>query len=78
MSGELTFTMREKRDRNGERYLVGQTPFIDAVLFVRPDPRREGMYHATLKPYTGPREEGPDAWITEALNDYDPSTKERP
>jgi hypothetical protein len=50
-SGEFRFTLQEKRDRDGELYLFAGIHWLNAVLFIRQDPKIQGRWFASLKPY---------------------------
>jgi hypothetical protein len=54
MNGEFVFVLNEKEDRNGDKYLFGGLEFLNAVIFIRPEPAPHGeprRWRAVLKPY---------------------------
>lgn len=52
-AGELHFSLREKVDRTGARYLFGGIRLFGVVMFVRVDPIDTKLFHAIVKPYEG-------------------------
>lgn len=69
-NGEFTFSLKEKTDRYGKKYLVGGIKFINAVIFVRSTGQTGAdgcmRYYATVKPYTGPQQDrNPDEDVWE-------------
>jgi hypothetical protein len=49
--GEINFTLRERVDRHGVKYLFGSLRLINSVIFIRVDPRDKKLFHAVVKPY---------------------------
>ncbi len=63
--GEFTFTMTERKDRNGKTYLFGGLKMLNSVLFIRKEeglvaPGQRPKWKAVLKPYE-PKNQDPDA-----------------
>lgn len=69
-NGELTFSLIEKTDRNGEMYLFAGVQLLGVVVFVRrdgTDNRGFSRWKLVVKKYTGPSTGEPsdsDAWGT--------------
>ena len=52
--GEFTFTLTERRDRNGQIYLFAGLKMFNSVLFIRKEPTIPGQpqrWQGVLKPY---------------------------
>lgn len=52
--GEFIFTMQERTDKNGEKYLFGSLRLFNAVIFCRALPQIQGepiTYDCSVKPY---------------------------
>jgi hypothetical protein len=52
--GEFNFTLTERTDRNGDKYLFAGIRILNSVLFIRPEPEVAGRpkrWQAVLKPY---------------------------
>lgn len=50
--GELHFSLREKTDRAGRRYLFGGIRLFNVVVFVRADVADAKLFHGVVKPYS--------------------------
>lgn len=70
--GEFSFTLTERVDRNGDKYLFAGIRILNSVLFIRPEPAAAGRpnrWQAVLKPYRPKGEEDNyEAPWTESLN----------
>ena len=56
-SGEFHFTLLERIDRHGEKYLFAGMKLLNAVIFIRRDIKVEGRpqrWKAVMKPYEKP------------------------
>lgn len=78
-NGEFTFSLKEKTDANGKKYLTGGIQFINAVIFIRSTGQTGAdgcmRYYAIVKPYTGPKSDrSPDEDVWE---DEPPETTPR-
>jgi len=85
INGEFSFTLKEKTDRNKQRYLFGGIHLINCVLFVRPagtGPDGLPRWQAVLKPYRpqeAVQDPDPDAAAWEEDDSSEPvlNSKER-
>ncbi len=71
-NGELSFSLTEKEDRNGETYLFAGVQLLGAVIFIRPDGtdgRGKARWKLTLKKYTGPADPDAAAWEDDKSSD---------
>ena len=69
-NGEFTFSLKEKLDRFGNKYLVGGIQFINAIVFIRSTGQTGAdgcmRYYAIVKPYTGAKtDRNPDEAVWE-------------
>ncbi len=72
MNGEFHFVLTEKTDRNHDTYLFGGLEFLNAVIFIRPEPTAPGeakRWRAVLKPYKPktPNELSPNVWDSDSV-----------
>jgi len=58
MADQLVFTMTERSDRNGQKYLFGSMKMFNVVVFIYPaETGVPGEYKGVIKPFTGTRSE---------------------
>lgn len=67
---EFRFTVQERRDKLGDKYLFGSIRFFNAVIFIRELPTSEGeaqLYECSVKPYQSKEDMNRenDAWEEE-------------
>lgn len=59
-NGQFHFTLSRRTDRNGHVFLFAGIRFLNAVLFIRPEPREAGpdadRWQAVLKPFVSQSE----------------------
>jgi hypothetical protein len=52
MADEYRIDLEERHDKYQKIYLFGSLRMFNSVMFIRQD--KDGAWHATIKPYTGP------------------------